>query len=93
MVGLLRVMIPSARKKTCVLPDAHLRLLHDLALGSCGSALYLSLLLKMRILEVVPPVVALPMVVPPYFAKPVFGFEFDLGLTGSSFLDLFLLLV
>ena len=28
-------------------------------------------LLKMRILEVAPPVVALSMVVPPYFAKPV----------------------
>ena len=27
--------------------------------------------LKMRILEVVPPVVALPLVVPPYFTKPV----------------------
>ena len=41
------------QRKTCVLPDAHLRLLHDLALGSYGSALYLSSLLKMRILEVV----------------------------------------
>ena len=59
------------QRKTCVLPDAHLRLLHDLAFGSYGSALYLSLLLKMRILEVAPLVVVLPMVVPPSSAKPV----------------------
>ena len=59
------------QKKTCVLPDAHLRLLHDLAFGSYGSALYLSLLLKMRILEVAPLVVALPMVMPPSSIKPV----------------------
>ena len=61
------------QRKTCILPDAHLRLLHNLALGSCGSSLieYLGLLLKMRILEVVPLVVVLPLVVPPYFAKPV----------------------
>ena len=32
---------------------------------------YFGSLLKMRILEVVPPVVALPMVVPTYFAKPI----------------------
>ena len=32
---------------------------------------YLGLLLKMRILVVAPLVVALPLVVPPYFAKPV----------------------
>ena len=53
--------------------NAHLRLLHNLALGSCGSSLieYLGSLLKMRILKVAPPVVVLPMVVPPYFAKPV----------------------
>ena len=59
------------QRKTCVLPDSHLRLLHDLALGSCGSALYLSLLLKMKILKVAPPVVALPIVMPPSFVKPV----------------------
>ena len=61
------------QRKTCVLPDAHLRLLHNLALGSCGSLLieYLGSLLKMRILEVAPPVVALPMVMPPSFVKPV----------------------
>ena len=61
------------QRKTCVLPDAHLRFLHNLALASCGSSLieYLSSLLKMRILEVAPPVVGLPLVVPPYFAKPV----------------------
>ena len=61
------------QRKTCVLPDAHLRLLHNLALGSCGSSLikYLGSLLKMRILVVAPPVVALPLVVPPYFAKPI----------------------
>ena len=59
------------QRKTCVLPDAHFRLLHDLALGSCGSALYLNLLLKMRILEVAPLVVTLPMVIPPSFVKPI----------------------
>ena len=59
------------QRKTCVLPDAHLRLLHDLALGSYGSALYLNSLLKIRILDVAPPVVALPMVMPPFFVKPV----------------------
>jgi len=60
------------QRKTCILPDAHLRLLHNLALGSCGSSLieYFDLLLMMRILEVAPPVVALPLVVPLYFAKP-----------------------
>jgi hypothetical protein len=47
----------------------------------------------MRILVVAHPVVVLPLVVPPYFAKHVFGFGFDLGLTGSSFLDLFPLFV
>jgi len=62
-----------SQRKTCVLPDAHLRLLHNLALDSCGSSLieYFGSLLKMRILEVVPPVVALPLVVPHYFAKPI----------------------
>ena len=41
--------------------------------GWRGSSLikHLGSLLKMRILEVVPPIVALPLVVPPYFAKPV----------------------
>jgi len=50
-----------------------LRLLYNLALGSYGSSLieYLSSLLKMRILEVAPLVVVLPLVVPPYFAKPI----------------------
>jgi len=50
-----------------------LRLLHNLALDSCGSSLieYFGSLLKMRILEVVPPVVALPHMVPPYFTKPI----------------------
>ena len=62
-----------SQRKTCVLPDAHLRLLYNLALGSCGSLLieYLSSLLKMRILEVAPLVVALPLVVPLYFDKLV----------------------
>ena len=66
------------QRKTCVLPDAHLRLLHNLALGSCGSSLieYLGSLLKMRILEVVPLVMALPMVAPPYFVKPVLVLSF-----------------
>ena len=61
------------QRKTCVLPDAHLRLLYNLALDSCGSSLieYLGSLLKMMILEVAPLVVAFPMVVPPYFTKPV----------------------
>ena len=56
-----------SQRKTCVLPDAHLRLHHNLAVGSCGSSLieYLGSLLKMRILEVVPSVVALPLVVTP----------------------------
>ena len=49
---------------------------------------YLGSLLKMRILEVAPLVL-----VPPYYAKPIFVFQFDLGLTGASFLDLFLLLI
>ena len=66
------------QRKTCVLPNAHLRLLHDLAIGSCGSAFYLSLLLKMRILEVAPPVVVLPMVMPPSFIKPVLVLNFIL---------------
>ena len=66
-------MFTFGQRKTCVLPDAHLRLLHNLGLDSCGSSLieYLDSLLKMRILEVAPPVVALPLVVPPYFAKPI----------------------
>ncbi|XP_066316264.1 uncharacterized protein [Miscanthus floridulus] len=52
-----------SQRKTCVLPDAHLRLLHNLALGSCGSSLieYLGSLLKMRILVVAPLVVGLPL--------------------------------
>ena len=60
------------QRKTCILPDAHLRLLHNLA-RSCGSSLieYLGSLLKIRILEMAPPVVALSLVVPPYFAKPI----------------------
>ena len=54
------------QRKTYVHPDAHLRLLYNLALDSYGSSLieYLSSLLKMRILEAASPVVALPMVVP-----------------------------
>ena len=68
----VRVIIPSARERhaSSLMP---LRLLHNLALGSCGSLLieYLSSLLKMRILEVAPLVVALPMVVPPSSAKPI----------------------
>ena len=57
------------QRKTCVLPDAYLRLLHGLALGSCGRSLieYLSSLLKMKILVVAPPALALRLVVPPYF--------------------------
>ena len=72
MVGLLRVMVPSARERhaSSLMP---LRLLHNLALDSRGSSLieYLGSLLKIRILEVAPLVVVLPMVVPPSSAKPV----------------------
>jgi hypothetical protein len=40
----------------------------------------------MKILGVVPPLVALPMVVPPFSAKPVLIFKFDFGLIGHSIL-------
>ena len=65
------------QRKTCVLPDAHLRLLHNLVLDSCRSSLieYLGSLLKMMVLEVAPPVVALPIVVPTSSAKPVLVFS------------------
>ena len=47
------------QRKTCVLPDVHLWLLYNLALGSCENSLieYFGSLLKMRILEVAPPAV------------------------------------
>ena len=82
-------MLTFGQRKTCILPNAYLRLLHDLALGSCGSSMieYFGSLLMMRILVVAHLVAVLPLVVPPYFAKLI-----DLGLTGSSLLDLFLLL-
>ena len=48
-----------------------LMLLLLLEAGHLMSHAYLGSLLKMRILEVVPPVVALPMVVPPFSAKHV----------------------
>jgi hypothetical protein len=40
----------------------------------------------MRILVVVPLLVALPIVVPPFFCQTRLGFEFDFGLIGPSFL-------
>ena len=66
-------MLTFGQRKTYVLLDAHFRLLHNLAPDSCGSSLikYLGSLLKMRILVVVPPRVALPMVMPASSAKPV----------------------
>jgi hypothetical protein len=40
----------------------------------------------MKILVVVPLLVAIPMVVPPFSYKTRLGFEFDFGLIGPSFL-------
>jgi hypothetical protein len=53
------------------LPILILLLLLLLEASHLVSHAYLGSLLKIRILEVAPPVVTLPMVVPPYFAKPV----------------------
>ena len=50
--GHLMSMLTFGQRKTCVLPDAHLRLHHNLALGSCGSSLieYFGSLLMMRLM-------------------------------------------